>query len=74
MCILFHSKQTLNSVKAGLQGGVTHSAHGRGQVFPAQLEDRQGAVAGHIPDVGTEALGPCGQNKNNFTARARGLV
>lgn len=33
------------------------SAHSRGQVFPAQLEDRQGAVPGHIPDVVTEAFG-----------------
>lgn len=62
-CVLFHSQQTLNSVKAGQQGGVTHSAHSWGQVFPAQLEDRQWAVAGHIPDVGAEALGSCSQNK-----------
>lgn len=50
-------------MKAGQQSGVTHSAHSRGQVFPAQLEERQRAVADHVPNVGTEALGSCGQNK-----------
>lgn len=43
---------------------VTHSAHGRSQVSPAQLEDGEGAVACHIPDVVAETLGSCGQNKN----------
>lgn len=61
-------------MSAGQQGGVTHSAHGWGQVFPAQLEERQGVVAGHILDVGTEALGSCGRNKNNFTTGGWGLV
>lgn len=53
---------------------VTHSAHSRGQVFPAQIEDREGAAAGHILDVVTEALGSCGQNRNNFNVSGCGLV
>lgn len=61
--VLFHSKQALKSVAAGQQGGVTHSAHSRGEVFPAQLEEEQGAAAGHIPDVGPEALGSCGREQ-----------
>lgn len=47
-------------------GGVTHSAQNRGKVFPAELEDRQWAVAGHVPDVGTEALGSCGQKQEQL--------
>lgn len=56
----------------GRGAGVTHGAHGGGQVFPAQLEDGQRAVAGHVLDVAVEALGSCGQNKNSFTTT--GLV
>lgn len=40
-------------------GVVTHSAHGRGQVLPAQLEEGQGAVARHVLDVAAEAVGSC---------------
>lgn len=72
MCVLFDGEGTLSSVKAGQQAGVTHSAHSWGQVFPAQLEDRQGADAGHIPDVGTEPVGSCGQKESSV--RGCGLV
>lgn len=37
-------------------GKVTYSAHSRSQVFPAQLEGRQGSVACHISDVATETI------------------
>lgn len=30
---------------------VTYSAHGWRQVFPAQLEEKQGLVAAHVLDV-----------------------
>lgn len=55
-------------------GEVTHSAHHRGQVFPAQVEEGKGVVAGHIPDVGAEALGSCGQNKNTVRFGGRGQL
>lgn len=64
MDILLHSKQLITKWNAGQRVEVTHSAHDRGQVFPAQVEKRKRAVAGHIPDVGAEALCSCGQNKN----------
>lgn len=38
----------------------THRAHSWGQVFPAQFEDEQGVLAGHVSDVGPEAFGSCG--------------
>lgn len=63
MCIRFHSKE---KCEAAQRGGVTHGAHSRGQVLPAQLEDGQGAVARHIPDVGTEALGSCGRKQEQI--------
>lgn len=46
--------------------GVTHSAHDRGQVLPAQLEERQGVAARHVPDVGAEAIGSCGREQTAF--------
>lgn len=64
MDILLHNKQLITKWNAGQRVEVTHSAHDRGQVFPAQVEKRKRAVAGHIPDVGAEALCSCGQNKN----------
>lgn len=41
-------------------GGVlTHSAHSRGQVLPAQLEEGQRVVTRHVLDVAAEAVGSC---------------
>ena len=35
---------------------VTHYAHHGGQVLPADLEERRGAVANHVSDVVAEPL------------------
>lgn len=55
--ILLHSTTFLQNHK---QESRTHSAHSWGEVFPAQFEDEQGVLAGHVSDVASEAFGSCG--------------